>query len=117
MGSWLSSASRWMAARRLPTSERRRALRRRAARLDEMFPGRVILCLGVGAPADLAAAGIASPKPLKTIAEAVAICRSLLAGETAAFQGEVFRVSGRRLASGARKVAIMLAASRPNMLK
>ena len=88
-----------------------------AASLDEMFPGRVILCLGVGAPADLAAAGIASPKPLKTIAEAVAICRSLLAGETAAFQGEVFRVSGRRLASGARKVAIMLAASRPNMLK
>src|SRR5215475_8889168 len=32
-----------------------------AAALDEAFPGRVILCLGVGAPADLAAAGIASP--------------------------------------------------------
>src|SRR5271157_701027 len=27
-----------------------------AATLDEMFPGRVILCLGVGAPADLDAA-------------------------------------------------------------
>jgi 5,10-methylenetetrahydromethanopterin reductase len=33
------------------------------------------------------------------------------------FQGEVFRVSGRRLASGARNVPIVLAASRPNMLK
>src|SRR5579862_1054310 len=38
-----------------------------AATLDEMFPGRVTLCLGVGAPADLAAAGIAAPKPLATL--------------------------------------------------
>jgi 5,10-methylenetetrahydromethanopterin reductase len=88
-----------------------------AATLEEMFPGRVILCLGVGAPADLLAAGIESPKPLKTISEAVTICRSLLAGEMTEFQGEVFRVSGRRLASGARNVPIILAASRPNMLK
>ena len=29
-----------------------------AASLDEMYPGRVILCLGAGAPADLKAAGI-----------------------------------------------------------
>ena len=35
-----------------------------AATLDEMFPGRVILCLGAGAPMDLKAAGIDSPKPL-----------------------------------------------------
>src|SRR5215468_912605 len=88
-----------------------------AASLDEAFPGRIILCLGAGAPADLAAAGIASPRPLKTIAEAVAICRSLLAGEMADFRGEVFSVRGRRLAGGARKVPIVLAASRPNMLK
>jgi 5,10-methylenetetrahydromethanopterin reductase len=88
-----------------------------AASLDEMFPGRVILCLGVGAPADLAAAGIVSPRPIKTVAEAVAICRSLLAGEMADFQGEIFRVAGRRLAGGARDVPIVLAASRPNMLK
>src|SRR5262245_25267218 len=54
-----------------------------AAALDEMYPGRVILCLGVGAPADLLAAGIEAPRPLKTIAEAVTICRSLLAGEMA----------------------------------
>src|SRR5262245_17666403 len=64
-----------------------------AATLDEMFPGRVILCLGVGAPADLKAAGIDSPRPLKTIGEAVAICRSLLSGEMTDFQGEIFRVA------------------------
>src|SRR5262245_40349708 len=78
-----------------------------AATLDEMYPGRVILCLGVGAPADLKAAGIEAPRPLKTIAEAMAICRSLLAGEMTEFQGEIFRVSGRRLANGARNVPIV----------
>ena len=96
-----------------------------AAALDEMYPGRVILCLGAGAPADLLAAGIEAPRPLKTIGEAVAICRSLLAGEMADFHGEVFNVSGRRLANrprpgphpGSRQLPIVLAASRPNMLK
>ncbi|MFO1079386.1 MAG: LLM class flavin-dependent oxidoreductase [Reyranellaceae bacterium] len=88
-----------------------------AAALDEMYPGRVVLCLGVGAPADLKAAGIASPRPLKTIAEAVAICRSLLAGEMTEFKGEIFEVAGRRLASGVRPVPIVLAASRPNMVR
>src|SRR5436189_197073 len=33
-----------------------------AASLDEIYPGRVILCLGVGAPADLKAAGIDSTR-------------------------------------------------------
>ena len=88
-----------------------------AASLEEMYPGRVILCLGVGAPADLSSAGIASPRPIKTLAEAIAVCRSLLAGDMTDFHGEVFRVSGRRLANGARNVPIVLAASRPNMLK
>jgi 5,10-methylenetetrahydromethanopterin reductase len=88
-----------------------------AAALDEMYPGRVILCLGMGASADLKAAGIEAPRPIKTIAEAVAICRALLAGEMPDFQGEVFQVAGRRLANGPRQVPIVLAASRPNMLK
>jgi 5,10-methylenetetrahydromethanopterin reductase len=88
-----------------------------AASLDEMYPGRVILCLGVGAPADLKAAGIASPRPLVAIGEAVKICRQLFAGEMADFQGEMFRVEGRRLANGGRTIPIVIAASRPNMLK
>jgi 5,10-methylenetetrahydromethanopterin reductase len=88
-----------------------------AATLDEMYPGRVILCLGAGAPADLKAAGLEATKPLLSIDETVKICRALLAGEMADFQGQVFQVSGRRLANGGRKVPIVLAASRARMLK
>ena len=88
-----------------------------AATLDEMFPGRVVLCLGAGAPADLKAAGLEATRPLVTIGEAVKVCRALLAGEMPDFQGEVFRVAGRRLANGGRKVPIVIAASRSRMLK
>src|SRR3954471_1318741 len=88
-----------------------------AASLDEVYPGRVILCLGAGAPADLKAAGIDSPKPLVAIGEAVKICRQLFAGEMADFHGQMFNVAGRRLANGGRTIPIVLAASRPNMLK
>ncbi len=88
-----------------------------AATLEEMYPGRVILCLGAGAPADLKAAGLEATKPLVSIDETVKICRTLLAGEMADFQGQMFRVSGRRLANGGRKVPIVLAASRARMLK
>src|SRR5258708_11744310 len=41
-----------------------------AASLDEIYPGRVILCLRSGAPADLKAAGIHSPRPLATMSPA-----------------------------------------------
>jgi 5,10-methylenetetrahydromethanopterin reductase len=88
-----------------------------AATLEEMYPGRVILCLGAGAPADLKAAGIEATRPLITIAETVKICRDLLAGEMVNFDGQVFHVSGRRLANGARSVPIVLAASRARMLQ
>jgi len=88
-----------------------------AASLDEKYPGRVILCLGAGAPADLKVAGIESPKPLVAIGEAVKICRQLFAGEMADFHGQMFNVAGRRLANGGHPIPIVIAASRPNMLK
>jgi 5,10-methylenetetrahydromethanopterin reductase len=88
-----------------------------AASLAEAYPGRVILCLGSGAPADLKAAGIDSPRPLLTIGEAVKVCRSLFAGEMADFDGKVFKVSGRRLANAPCDVPVVIAASRPNMLQ
>ena len=88
-----------------------------AATLDEMYSGRVILCLGAGAPMDLKAAGIDAPKPLVAIREAVKICRALFKGEMADMQGEMFKVAGRRLANGGRDIPIVIAASRPNMLK
>jgi 5,10-methylenetetrahydromethanopterin reductase len=79
-----------------------------AATLDEMFPGRVILSLGAGAPADLAAAGITADKPLRTIGETLARCRALFGGEA---------VGRRRLANAPRDIPIVLAASRENMLR
>jgi 5,10-methylenetetrahydromethanopterin reductase len=88
-----------------------------AASLAEAYPGRVILCLGSGAPADLEVAGIDSPRPLVTIAEAVKICRALFAGEMTDFRGKIFEVSGRRLANAPCDVPIVTAASRPNMLQ
>jgi 5,10-methylenetetrahydromethanopterin reductase len=88
-----------------------------AATLEEYFPGRVRLCFGVGAPRDLAAAGIAAPQPLSTLAEAIEIARCLLAGETIDFHGEHFQVAGRSLATGKRPIPIMLAASGPLMLE
>ena len=88
-----------------------------AATLDEYFPGRVQLCLGVGAPRDLAAAGIEVVQPLRTLRESIAIARALLSGETVDFAGQRYRVTGRRLATGARPVPIVLAASGPQMLE
>jgi 5,10-methylenetetrahydromethanopterin reductase len=88
-----------------------------AATLDEYFPGRVKLCFGVGAPRDLEAAGLVADHPLGTMREAIGIARALLSGEAVDFKGERFRVSGRRLANGARQIPIFLAASGPQMLE
>jgi 5,10-methylenetetrahydromethanopterin reductase len=87
-----------------------------AATLDEMFPGRVILSLGAGAPADLKASGLEPVKPLMTLNEAIALSRALFAGELVDHQGKAFQVQGRRLINGGRNIPIVLAASRPNML-
>lgn len=88
-----------------------------AATLDELFPGRVVLCLGVGAPADLKAVGIDASKPLKAMREALEATRSLLNGETVKLAGDSFRIDNRRLATGGRPVPLVLAASGPQMLE
>jgi 5,10-methylenetetrahydromethanopterin reductase len=88
-----------------------------AAALDELFPGRVVLCIGVGAPGDLAAAGIESPRPGATIRESIQICRLLFAGEMMNHAGAAFRVAGRRLPNPTDRVPIVLAASGPKMLE
>src|SRR5574341_1546337 len=51
-----------------------------AATLDEVAPGRAGLCLGSGNPVDLADVGRAQDRPLRTMREAVEICRRVLAG-------------------------------------
>ncbi len=88
-----------------------------AASLDEHFPGRVTLSLGTGAPGDLAAAGVERPRPLRTLAESLAVTRALLAGEAIDHDGEVFQVRGRTLETGARPVPLVLAAMGPGMLR
>jgi 5,10-methylenetetrahydromethanopterin reductase len=88
-----------------------------AATLDEYFPGRVQLCFGMGAPRDLAAAGVEAPQPLRTLRETIEIARALLAGEQVNFAGRRYRVQGRRLATGPRRIPIVLAASGPQMLE
>ena len=86
------------------------------ATLDELYPGRITLSLGVGAPADLSGAGIESRRPLATMREAVTICRDLLAGKTVTYEGEVFRIANRRLVNPTDRVSIILAASGLKML-
>jgi 5,10-methylenetetrahydromethanopterin reductase len=88
-----------------------------AATLDELFPGRVVLCLGVGAPADLKAVGFDTSKPLKAMREALEATRSLLDGETVKLAGDSFRIDNRRLITGGRAVPLVLAASGPQMLE
>ncbi len=88
-----------------------------AVTLAEMHPGRVMLSFGVGAPGDLASAGIEAPHPLQTMRETFAIARQLLAGEIAAHAGERFRVQGRRQQGAPRAdIPVALAASGPKML-
>ncbi len=88
-----------------------------AATLDEFFPGRVSLCLGVGAPGDLADVGVETRAPLGPIREALQICRALFSGETVQVDGKRFKVSGRSLASGPHEIPLLLAASGPKMLR
>ncbi len=87
-----------------------------AATLDEAAPGRVALCLGAGAPGDLASAGIEPHLRLATLREAVDITRGLLTGERVEYRGDVFRVNGR-LPGGAHAVPVFLAASGPRVLE
>ncbi|MCK8785689.1 LLM class flavin-dependent oxidoreductase [Roseomonas sp. NAR14] len=93
-----------------------------AAALAELHPGRVVLCLGSGAPADRVAAGIEAPHPLAGLRDAVLMCRGLLAGETVRHEGRVFRLGGQRAlvnggTGGGATVPVVMAASKPRMLR
>jgi 5,10-methylenetetrahydromethanopterin reductase len=82
-----------------------------AATLDELAPGRVVLCLGTGAPGDLADAGVEPRRPLRMLGEAVEAVRLLLAGEPARYAGELVRLRGRRMETGRHAIPVFLAAS------
>ena len=82
-----------------------------AATLDELSPGRVVVCLGTGAPGDLAGVGVEPARRIRTLREAVDIVRRLLDGERLHYRGERFRVEGRSLNTGRRAVPVFMAAS------
>jgi 5,10-methylenetetrahydromethanopterin reductase len=88
-----------------------------AATLDELFPGRVSLCLGAGAPADLQSVGIDGSKPLGVMREAIQLTRALFSGETVTFEGQSFQVHDRVLGNGNTRIPLILAASGPQMLE
>lgn len=88
-----------------------------AATLDELAPGRVVLCIGTGAPGDLADAGVQPGAPAKTLVETVEAVRLLLSGEPATYAGERVQLRGRRMATGRHDMPIYLAASRPRTLE
>lgn len=88
-----------------------------AATLDELAPGRVLLCIGTGAPDDLADAGVEPRRPLSALGETAEVVRLLLAGESVTYKGELYRIGGRRLATGRRPVPVLLAAARPRSLE
>ena len=88
-----------------------------AATIDEFFPDRISLCLGVGAPADLADVGVETPAPLGPMRESLQICRALFAGETVHQEGKRFKALDRALSSGRRDIPLLLAASGPKMLQ
>lgn len=88
-----------------------------AATLDELFPGRVSLCLGAGAPADLQSVGIDGSKPLGVMREAIQLTRALFSGEKVVFEGQNFQVRDRVLGNGQTSIPLILAASGPQMLE
>jgi 5,10-methylenetetrahydromethanopterin reductase len=87
------------------------------ATLDELAPGRVTLCLGTGAPGDLADAGVQPRAPLSMLTEAVESIRLLLSGDAATYAGGRVQLRGRRMATGRHAIPVYLAASRPRSLE
>ncbi|MBM3358854.1 MAG: LLM class flavin-dependent oxidoreductase [Betaproteobacteria bacterium] len=88
-----------------------------AATLEELAPGRVVLCIGTGSPGDLADAGVEPRRPVRMLAETVEAVRLLLSGKPATYEGELIRLRGRRMAKAASMVPIFLAASHPRTLE
>ena len=88
-----------------------------AATLNELFPERVSLCLGAGAPADLQSVGIDGSKPLGVMREAMQLTRALFSGEKVSFDGQHFQVRERVLGNGKTRIPLILAASGPQMLE
>ena len=88
------------------------------ATIAEAAPGRAALALGSGNPMFLAEAGAKLEKPLTAMREFIACLRQLWSGEKGAFEGEMFRLDGMRMAFlPAEPIPLYLAAMGPKMLR
>ena len=88
------------------------------ATIAEAAPGRAALALGSGNPMFLAEAGAKLERPLTAMREFIACLRQLWSGEAGAYEGEMFRLDGMRMAfAPPERVPIYLAAMGPRMLR
>ena len=88
------------------------------ATIAEAAPGRAAIALGSGNPMFLAEAGARLEKPLRAMGEFIDCLRRLWSGDTDAYEGEVFRLAGTRMAFfPARPIPIYVAAMGPMMLR
>ena len=86
------------------------------ATLSELSGGRAFLGLGVGA--GLEQFGIDYPRPVRTLREAVTICRGLWSGEEVTYAGEVFSADGARLQSPPEAMpALVLGTRSPGVMR
>ena len=88
------------------------------ATIDEAAPGRAALALGSGNPMFLAEAGAKLERPLVAMREFIACLRQLWSGEAGAYEGEMFRLDGMRMAfCPSQPIPLYLAAMGPRMLR
>jgi 5,10-methylenetetrahydromethanopterin reductase len=74
------------------------------AALDELSEGRVVL--GIGAGIRLGQMGIAAPRRIAAVRDAIHIASRLLRGETVEYEGPVFSARGVRLEGPLRRAAV-----------
>ena len=88
------------------------------ASLDEIAPGRIILGMGAGDKTTLEEVGVAMGKPLAAVRESIEIFRKLTAGESVAYQGDVFKTAGAKLKFKPKnKIPVYVGAQGPKMLE
>ena len=88
------------------------------ATIAEAAPGRAALALGSGNPMFLAEAGARLERPLVAMREFIACLRQLWSGEAGAYEGEMFRLDGMRMAfRPSQPIPLYLAAMGPRMLR
>ena len=88
------------------------------ATIAEAAPGRAALALGSGNPMFLVEAGTRLERPLVAMREFITCLRQLWSGEAGAYEGEIFRLDGMRMAfRPPRPIPLYLAAMGPRMLR